>query len=79
MNWLRRWYNGKYIPPQPLDEDDCHGVAVANVGHQQRHWTARLAAAAVEFARRHGLAAVLAASTVASAVFAALAHYFPPH
>lgn len=60
VNWLRRWYQGKYIPPEPLEEDDCQGVVVVNLGHHQRHWTARLVAAVVGLVHRHPLGATLA-------------------
>lgn len=59
MNWLRRWYKGKYIPPEPLDDDDCQGVVVVNVGHHQRHWSARLVAAVVDFVRQNPRSATL--------------------
>lgn len=49
---IRRWYEGKYIPPAdaPIKNDF---LVFLDLGHHERHWTAKIAAAIVSFYGRH--------------------------
>lgn len=50
-NSIARWYEGKYIPPEPQPENSF--ISIMSVGHNERHWTAKLAAVLVAFYLKH--------------------------
>ena len=42
-NWMKQWWEGKYVPPPPPDFSG--GVVIMSIGHRERHWSARTASA----------------------------------
>lgn len=45
-NKIKKWWDGKYVPPLPADNFDW-------LGSIERHWSSRFAHIAVDFYRAH--------------------------
>ena len=42
---IKRWYEGKYVPP----DNPPNSIVVFPMGHYERHWSSRLVHAIVKF------------------------------